>query len=167
MKSVICIIVGVLGLLLATSATASEKKVVGWIERARIFPGGFALPAKIDTGADHSSLNVKGFTLFDRDNEDWVRFTVTDDDGKEHKFERKMVRLAKIKRHSGPRQERPVVLLGICVGGHYHETEVNLVDRSKFKYPLLIGRSFSADAMIVDPSATYTVEPDCPGASVE
>lgn len=167
MKSAICLIVGLLGLLLVTTATASEKKVVGWIEKARIFPRGFVLPAKIDTGADNSSLNVREFTLFDRGDEAWVRFTVIDSEGKEHKLERKLVRVAKIKRHSGPRQERPVVLLGICVGGYYNETQVNLVDRSKFKYPLLIGRSFAADAMIVDPSATYTLEPECPGAPVE
>lgn len=167
MKVAICLIAGVLGLLMITTPTAAEKQVVGWIEKARIYPGGFVLPAKIDTGADNSSLNVEAFTLFDRGNEEWVRFTVTDSDGKEHKFERKLVRLAKIKRHTGPRQERPVVMLGICLGKYYNETQVNLVDRSKFKFPLLIGRSFAAEAVVVDPSVTYTVEPECPGAPVE
>ena len=167
MKAFIYLIAGIMGLLIVTTTTASEKQVVGWIEKIRIFPGGFVLPAKIDTGADNSSLSVKDFTLFDRDNADWVRFTVIDSGGKEHELERKLVRVAKIKRHSGPRQERPVVLLGICLGKYYHEAEVNLVDRSKFKFPLLIGRSFAADAVIVDPSATYTADPECPGAPVE
>jgi hypothetical protein len=167
MKAVIYLIIGILALLTVTTSTASEKQVVGWVERVRIFPGGFVLPAKIDTGADNSSLNVEGFTVFDRNNEDWVRFTVVDSNGKEHELERRLVRVAKIKRHSGPRQERPVVLLGICLGKHYRETEVNLVDRSKFKFPLLIGRSFTADAVVVDPAATYNAEPECPGAPVE
>ena len=92
---------------------------------------------------------------------------VIDDTGKQHKLEKKLVRLAKIKRHSGPRQERPVALLGICVGAFYREVEVNLVDRSKFKYPLLVGRSFLSGALTVDPSKTYSVEPACPGAPVE
>ena len=60
-----------------------------------------------------------------------------------------------------------MVLLGICVGAYYREVEVNLVDRSKFKYPLLVGRSFLSGALIVDPSKTYAVEPNCPGAPVE
>jgi len=149
------------------TAFASEKHMVGWLEKARIFPGGYQVSAKIDTGADNSSLNVRNFTAFQREGQEWARFTVTDDSGKEHKLEKKIVRLAKIKRHSGPRQERPVVLLGICVGAVYREVEVNLVDRSKFKYPLLVGRSFMSGALTVDPSKTYAVEPNCPGAPGE
>ena len=149
------------------TALAAEKQTVGWLEKARVFPGGYQLSAKIDTGADNSSLNVQNFTAFQRDGQEWARFTVIDDDGKEHKLEKKIVRLAKIKRHSAPRQARPVVLLGICVGAVYREVEVNLVDRSKFKYPLLVGRSFMSGALTVDPSKTYAVEPDCPGAPVE
>ena len=120
---------------MVTTGIASEKQLVGWIEKARIFPGGLVLPAKIDTGADNSSLNVPGYTLFDRDNEEWVRFTVFDNDGKPHEYERKLIRLAKIKRNKCPRQKRPVVMLGICVGKRYQEVEVNLVDRSKFEIP--------------------------------
>jgi hypothetical protein len=149
------------------TALAAEKQTVGWLEKARIFPGGYQISAKIDTGADNSSLNVQDFTAFQRDGQEWARFTVIDDNGKQHKLEKKIVRLAKIKRHSAPRQERPVVLLGICLGAVYREVEVNLVDRSKFKYPLLVGRTFMSGALTVDPSKTYAVEPDCLGAPVE
>lgn len=167
MKATVFLISAVLGLLMVATPAASEKQLVGWVEKARIFPGGLVLAAKIDTGADNSSLNVTDFSVINRENEPWVRFTVADSGGNEHKFERRLVRLAKIKRHSGPRQERPVVLLGVCVGRKYREVEVNLVDRSKFKYPLLIGRSFASDTLLVDSSAQYTVEPECPGAPVE
>lgn len=165
MKGLFCIVIGLLGLCVATVATAAEKQLVGWIEKVRILPGNLIISAKIDTGADNSSLHVNDFTLVVRGNEQWVRFSVTDDDGKEHSFERKLVRVAKIKRHSGPRQERPVVMLEICIGKFRREAQVNLVDRSKFKYPLLIGRSFSANALEVDPGGKYTVEPDCPGVT--
>ncbi len=124
------------------TALAAEKQTVGWLEKARIFPGGYQLSAKIDTGADNSSLNVHNLTPFQRDGQEWARFTVIDDNGKQHKLEKKTVRLARIKRHSAPRQERPVVLLGICVGAVYREVRVNLVDRSKFKYPLAGGTEF-------------------------
>jgi hypothetical protein len=156
-----------LSIPIVATAFASGRHMVGWLEKARIFPGGYRVSAKIDTGADNSSLNVREFTEFQRDGEEWARFTVIDDSGKQHKLEKKIVRLAKIKRHYGPRQERPVVLLGICVGAVYREVEVNLVDRSKFKCPLLVGRSFLAGALTVDPSQTYSVEPDCPGAPDE
>ena len=167
MKATFYLIMIASSMLVATTAFASEKQVVGWLEKARIFPGGYELSAKIDTGADNSSLNVQDCAVFQRGGEDWVRFVVIDDTGKQHKLEKKLVRLAKIKRHSGPRQERPVALLGICVGAFYREVEVNLVDRSKFKYPLLVGRSFLSGALTVDPSKTYSVEPACLGAPVE
>ena len=71
------------------TALASEKQMVGWLEKARIFPGGYELSAKIDTGADNSSLNVQDFTVFQREGEEWARFTVIDDNGKQHKLEKK------------------------------------------------------------------------------
>jgi hypothetical protein len=115
----------------------------------------------LDTGADHSSLNVDQLTFFQRDGEEWVRFRVSSDEGKAAMMERKLVRTAKIKRHAGPRQERPVVRLGVCIGTTYQEAEVNLVDRSRFKYQLLIGRSFMEKRFCVDPSLQYTSEPQC------
>jgi hypothetical protein len=167
MKATFYLIMIASSILVASTAFASEKQVVGWLEKARIFPGGYQLSAKIDTGADNSSLNVQDCVVFQREGAEWVRFVVIDDTGKQHKLERKLVRLARIKRHSAPRQERPVALLGICVGAVYREVEVNLVDRSEFKYPLLVGRSFMSGALTVDPSKTYSVEPACPGAPVE
>jgi len=160
------LVIASLAPLIAT-ARASEKQLVGWFEKARIFPGGYEISAKGDTGADHSSLNVSELTLFHHEGKEWVRFTVIDDHGKQHKLERELLRLAKIKRHLAPGQERPAVLLGICVGSQYREVQVNLVDRGKFKFPLLLGRSFLSDAFIVDASKSYALEPDCPGAPVE
>jgi len=74
------------------SALASEKQIVGWSEKARIFPGGFVLSAKLDTGADNSSLNVSALTLFHREGEEWARFTVIDDNGTQHRLEKRLVR---------------------------------------------------------------------------
>ncbi len=167
MKAAVGLIIGMSGLLVATIATASQTQVVGWLERALIFPGGFALSAKMDTGADNSSLNVPDFTIENREGQEWVRFKVIDEQGKTHQFEKKLVRMAKIKRHAATRQERPVVMMGICIGKHYQEVEVNLVDRRTYKYPLLIGRSFISGAMIVDPSKSFVLEPECRGAPVE
>ncbi|MBI4962848.1 MAG: ATP-dependent zinc protease [Desulfomonile tiedjei] len=141
---------------------AESKQVMGFIENALVYPGEIKIPAKLDTGADNSSLNVKVLTEFARDGETWVRFQVTDSDGKTFNLERKLIRLAKIKRNGAPRQKRPVVLMGVCVGNFYKEAEVNLVDRSRFKYQLLIGRSFMKGGIVVDPALEHTVQPQCP-----
>jgi hypothetical protein len=148
-------------LLLAATVSAGNKQIVGWVEKVRISPGNLVLQAKMDSGADNSSLNVPDVVEFEHNGERWVRFELVDDLGQSVVIERRLVRIAKIKRHRGMRQERPVVRMGICVGNYYKEAEVNLVDRSKFKYPLLIGRSFMGDALVIDPSAQFTLEPEC------
>ena len=51
--------------------------------------------------------------------------------------------------------------LGICLGNVYKEVEVNLEDRSKFNYQLLIGRSYLKNSFLVDASATFTLKPNC------
>ncbi len=147
----------------AAAVTADAKQVLGVVENARIFPGDMVISAKLDTGADNSSLNVTRLTHFNREGAPWVRFDVTDRHGKSVTIERTLLRTAKIKRHQGPRQERPVVLMGVCVGNYYKEVEVNLVDRSRFKYQLLIGRSFLKDGVIVDSALENTAEPECEG----
>ncbi len=134
---------------------------MGWIEKALIFPGALVFDAKLDTGAAVSSINAVDIDQFDRDGEAWVRFSAVDKTGKKFTFERKLVGMAEIKRHKGPPQKRPVVKLGICVGNHYAETDVNLIDRSRFQYPLLVGRSFMAGRLLPDPSLEYAVEPGC------
>jgi hypothetical protein len=140
-----------------------DKIVVGWVEEVKISPGNLVLRAKVDTGADNSSLNVSAYTLFERDTKPYVRFEVTDRGGKTTTLELPVVRTAKIKRHKGPRQLRPVVILSICLGTYRADAEVNLVDRSRFLYPMLIGRSFLRQAFVIDPSRELTAQPACRG----
>ena len=57
---------------------------------------------------------------------------------------------------------RVVVLMGICLGNTYRETEVNLIDRSGLNYPMLIGRRYLAgNNFIVDSGLAYSVKPEC------
>ena len=82
-------------------------------------------------------------------------------------MERPVVRTVRIKRHAGRSLERPVVLLSICVGSVHKEVEVNLVDRSRFQYPLLLGRSFLEGDLLVDSARRYTLAPACAVRSSE
>lgn len=149
------------GLLPEGVVAMEDKAVVGWVEEVKISPGDIVLKAKIDTGADNSSIHVNGFTLFDRSGEQWCRFEVTDRDGKTVSLERPVVRMAKIKRHKGAPQERPVVVLEICLGTHRRSAQVNLVDRSRFSLPMLIGRSFLRQTFLVDTDKRFTAPPAC------
>jgi hypothetical protein len=146
---------------LLSPAYADSPKVVGWIEKACIQPHQLILRAKVDTGAVTCSLHAPDLTEFERDGEKWVKMTVVDGSGKRTVMEHKIIGMRKIKRHFGQSQDRPVILLTICVGNIQKTAEVNLVDRTGFEYPLLIGRNFMEGCMIVNPSAKYTIEPRC------
>ena len=135
------------------------KQVMGWRERVRLLPEDLVVEAKLDTGADRSSLHAPQLTRFGREGEPWVRFSVTNHEGATKTFERHVVRVAKIKRHFGKRQERPVVIMRICVGSYCEDTEVNLVDRSRFTCQFLVGRRFMGRALVVDPELKHSVEP--------
>ncbi len=153
----------VLVLLLAGQSIcfSSEIKVIGWLEEVVVQPEKLYFKAKMDTGAMHSSLNAEGIERFVKDGNQWVRFTVTDRKDKKVTLERPVVRTAKVKMRSGNHQERPVVNLDICIGTTVRRAEVNLVDRKRFLYEFLIGRSFIKGAYAIDPDAKYTLIPDC------
>jgi hypothetical protein len=146
---------------------AQEKMIVGLVEKVSIYPGNIFIRAKVDTGTKTCSLDASHLIEFERDNEKWVRFKVTNHLEKTISISRKVERVVKIKEHKGPLQRRPVVLLGICLGNIYKEVEVNLANRSNFNYKMLIGRNFMDDDIVVDPSLSYTTKPSCKGAIKE
>jgi hypothetical protein len=153
---------GLCGVLaLAPLLAAGELQIVGWIEKVRLYPGNFVVHAKLDSGAEYSSLHAGNLQEFQRDGRRWVRFDLTNREGQKITMERPLLREATIKRHFLKAQKRPVIKLGICLGRIYQETEVNLVDRSGFLYRMLIGRKFMEGLVAIDPAAKYTVEPSC------
>lgn len=157
--SFLVIITGSLGFVV--SAFPHEKKVVGLIERIKIHPGNLVIHAKFDTGARHSSLHATNITRLKRKGEKWIRFDVMNRSGEKITLERKVERVVGIKRKKGEARKRVVIRLGICLGSLYKEVEVNLEDRHKFAHLMLIGRSFMLGDIHVDPSTSYTIEPNC------
>ena len=149
-----------IGLALLCPLSAQGKMIVGWVEEARILPGDLLFDAKLDTGADHSSIPVNSVERFTVGETRWVRFVVLTDKAEKVVFERKVIRRARIKR-STVDDIRLVVRMGLCVGPVYKEVDVNLADRSRLKQPILIGRSFLKKNFIVDASVTHTVTPQC------
>lgn len=145
------------------SLASDHKQVIGWVEKVQFLPDNILVHAKIDTGADNSSLNVTEITEFISQSERWVRFSFQPRGSEKVTWERKVHRFAMIKRKGAESQERIVILLDICVGHSYKtDVEVNLTNRQNFSYNMLIGRSVLKDTFIVDSSFTYIAEPSCP-----
>lgn len=144
------------------SSDPSELKILGWVENAHLVDPGLDLKAKLDTGAETSSLGARIIKKFKKDGKRWVRFAVTDrNSGEEFVLVRKRVRTIGVVQHDGSRQTRPVVMLEICVDQTRMETEVSLIDRSEFNYPLLLGRTALASFTLVDPGSVFMGEAGC------
>ncbi len=162
-RNMVVLALFVIALFFPFSVDAESKKVIGWIEHVQILPENFILPAKIDTGADNSSLSATDIKSFIRSSRKWVRFKVQRPDGPPIILEKPVTRYVKIKRKGTSVQRRPVVRFDICVGAIYKKNvEVNLANRKGFKYPVLIGRSFLRDTALVDSSKRYSQDPHCP-----
>lgn len=144
-------------------AKAEENSIiVGWIERVRIEPVEMIMHAKIDTGADNCSIHAEKISLHKEENEEtFAEFFLENHYGKSDKLKLKVIRTAKIKTKRGGIQSRPVVSIGICLDSIFEYIECNLVDRSHFKYPVLLGRNFLASNVLVDSAETYLSEPKC------
>jgi len=144
-------------------ATGSdERQVFGWLERVKVSHRGLVVEAKLDTGADNSSLHADNISNFNRGGKSMVRFTVPDArTGELVELERSRVRGARIREHDGSHQQRPVVEMWVCLGSLKKRIEVNLVDRSQFSVPFLLGRSAMHGDVLVDPDQTFTVAPEC------
>lgn len=149
-------------LVMTAAAQESIPPVAGWIERAVLFPDRVILHAKLDTGAETTSINAAGHKSFKRDGKRWVRFSLTSRGEETVNLERPRVRTATIKRLFGIRQKRPVIELDLCIGSVRKTVEVTLVDRTGLDYQLLIGRNFLEDDLLVSSGSTYSLPPDCP-----
>ncbi len=143
-------------------ARERSKTIFGYVERVVVSDQGFSLKAKLDTGAETSSLDARNIERFRRDGERMVRFDVPDPEtGQLVTLERPLARVVRIKQNDGPYERRPVVWMWLCIGHLLQRVEVNLVDRTDFIYPLLIGRSAMRGAIIVDSELTFTARPRC------
>ncbi len=132
-------------------------------------PEEVAISGKTDTGAKMTSLSAIDLETFQRHRQKWVRFTVVDRIAKKRtKLERPLVRFTRIKQRreasdeedaeENKRQDdiyaaRPVIELELQLGQQRQKVLVNLVDRTHFVFPLLIGRdAIRAFGKVVDPS---------------
>ncbi len=135
-----------------------KRKVLGGLEHVYLDPPGIILSARIDTGAQTSSLNALDMVEFERDGKPYVKFNIIDPNtGEKIELMRRIRGHTKIKKHMTESQRRPIVSLRVKLGDLDEHISFTLVDRSKFQQQVLIGRNFLRDLAIVDVSKEYTV----------
>ncbi|WP_447553481.1 retropepsin-like aspartic peptidase RloA3 [Vreelandella sp. EE22] len=152
-------------LIASTHATAEEPKVYGWVENALIDTWDITVKAKLDSGALTSSLDARDIELFEKEGEDWVRFRLQLDDQQSgetfsDEIERPLYREQTV-RGAGGSDDRPVVLLDICMGDTIYEEQFSLRDREEMIYPMLLGRRTISHLGLLDVENTFLQSPNC------
>ena len=138
----------------------NEKKIIGRQEHICILDLElYDLDAKVDTGADSSSLHCDDIII---DENGFVTFTLLDDvhasyHGK--KFTMPIYKIRKIKSSNGTVQKRAFIQVTVDFFGKNYKTVVSLANRSEMKYPMLIGRRFLSNKFLVDVSQEYLAKP--------
>jgi hypothetical protein len=131
--------------------------IIGEIENVTFKEEKLRLKARIDTGAETSSLGIVSQQPFERDGKKWLRFSVKDPGSdKTIEIERPLVRTAEIKRHGAEAMKRPVVKLKIMLGKVEMERQFTLTDRSQYTFPVLIGRNVLSGKYLVDVNRKFS-----------
>lgn len=131
--------------------------IIGAVEPIYILPMKTPFSARIDTGAENSSLDVREMRPFERDGEKWVSFDLTNQQsGEKYHFEKKILKHVSIKRINDS-EKRISVMMDVQFGGQIIKAKFTLADRSKFEYQALVGRNILTGRAIVDTSLANTL----------
>lgn len=146
---------------------ASTKIVYGYVEKATLVDKGMVLSAKLDTGAKSASLSAINIKEITQNGKPYLQFTVL---GKKEQmdFTAEYLGKVRIKVRVGENQspenrtlpiKRPVVLMTIQIGDKIRKIPVNLTNRKRFNYPLLLGRdAIIAFDGLIDPSHAFLIK---------
>lgn len=144
---------------MATTAGKMHLPIVGAVEWVAVGRSELMMEARIDTGADTTSIHADNIQLIEKDGRRYVRFVLVEPEtGRQVRQELRLRRRVLIKQSNGLRDRRFVVRMWVAVGDTRSRIDVNLTDRTDFEYPMLIGRNFLTDSLIVDVSRHHTID---------
>ena len=113
----------------------------------------FNIDVKIDSGAFTSAIHCKDIKLITRGGKKYIKFTIPDSgqsDSNKRAISLPLLKEKKIKNSFGQSERRYVVVTEIFIFNRKYEIELSLADRSKMKYPVLIGRNFLQGRFLID-----------------
>jgi len=136
------------------------KVVVGELENFYLVSPGIVHVARVDSGAETSSLDARDITRFERDGTNWVRFNVPLPDSDEFvTLESEISRRVKIIQASADEAERRVVVeLQFMMGDHRQQAEFTLTNRGHLSHTVLVGRNILRDVMLIDVGKEFATE---------
>lgn len=148
--------------LFAVTQPKQKRKIIGWREWVSLPDLGVKeIKAKVDTGADNSSLHAFDLELYEEDGRQMVRFDI-------HPRQRKstpsipcvaeVVGERMVKNPGGRAERRPIIRTTLVVAGEEFEAVINLTTRDEMTFRMLLGRRTVRRNFVVDPGHSYLWE---------
>jgi len=138
---------------------SNSLPVLGWREWLALPALGIEhIKAKVDTGARTSALHAFFVEPFQRQGEQWVRFSIHPKQ-KNTKFVVECETPVKDRRvvtdSGGHKEYRYVIETTLALGDITWSAELTLTDRDSMNFRMLLGRSALDGWFLVDPAASY------------
>lgn len=132
-----------------------QKKIIGRVQKISLPTLQLEkLDAKIDTGAYSCALHCDNISIEDTS----VSFHLLDLAHESYNnkfFKLPLFKLKRVKSSNGKTELRPYIKVPVVFCDEKFNMVLSLTNRSKMKYPLLIGRKFLSDKFLVDVSQKY------------
>jgi len=119
------------------------------------------IKAKVDTGADNSSLHAFDIERFERDGIEMVSFEIHPRQRKRKPSVSCVAEVAgerKVKNPGGRSEIRPVIRTRLIIAGEEIDALVNLTTRDEMTFRMLLGRRTVRQSFLVDPGRSYIGE---------
>ncbi len=116
------------------------------------------IKAKVDTGADNSSLHAFDIERFERDGIEMVSFEIHPRQRKRKPSVSCVAEVAgerKVKNPGGRSEIRPVIRTRLIIAGEESDALVNLTTRDEMTFRMLLGRRTVRNNFLVDPGRSY------------
>lgn len=143
-------------------AAVDKRKTIGWREWVSMPDLGVTeVKAKVDTGADNSSLHAFNIKRFNHNGVELVRFEIHPRQRKRKPSIECVTPLASermVKNPGGRSELRPVIRTRLIVAGTELEALVNLTTRDEMTFRMLLGRRTVRKHFVVDPGHSYLGE---------
>jgi len=135
------------------------RTTIGWREWVQMPELGISeIKAKVDTGADNSSLHAFNIKRFEKAGVACVSFEIHPRQRKSKPSiicEAEVVRERMVRNPGGRTQLRPVIRTRLMVAGREFETLINLTTRDEMTFRMLLGRRSIRNEFLVDPGRSY------------